>query len=316
MSNRLSGLIDIVDVEEFQQVKSFGPASVTPALADAVRSLDEVSELEPLVRRILADHTSTPHGPAEITDILTHRLRLNGKPTLAAFILKGKAFQTVRPKDVAHQIYRLEKISGLGYAVFVAVGNVLDGAKEHFVSTAERLGIPYSIFDTTDIARMCVAFGLLCPRDARRPKGNTCECGYTSERAVLNPLQEEALAELKAAHDLGQSRGLVVLPTAAGKTRVAALDCFSQDAQCVAYVAHTHEILDPAHAEFSSVFGADQVHFIRDPAKLDEKKRISLLTIQFVSNNIELILKICSTTLLSMSFITQRQKRTKPFLLQ
>ena len=57
---------------------------------------------------------------------------------MAAFILKGKSFQTVRPIDVAHQIYRLEKIDGLEFALFVAAGVVLDAAKEQFCSTSER----------------------------------------------------------------------------------------------------------------------------------------------------------------------------------
>src|SRR6266496_1063266 len=79
-------------------------------------------DIEPLLRLILADSARTPHGPAEIADIFTHTLTLNGKAGMAAFILKGKSFPTVRPADVSHQIYRLEKIDGLKFAVFAAAG--------------------------------------------------------------------------------------------------------------------------------------------------------------------------------------------------
>jgi hypothetical protein len=97
------------------------------------------------MRLILADDAQTPHGPAELVDIFTHKLSLNQTHGMAAFILKGKSFRTVRPSDVSHQIYRLEKIDGLRFAIFGAPGIVLDQAKEQFCSTCERLGISSSI---------------------------------------------------------------------------------------------------------------------------------------------------------------------------
>lgn len=75
-----------------------------------------------------------------IADIFTHKLSIRKLTGMVAFVLKGRPFKTVRPQDVAHQIYKLEKIAGLAIAIFAAAGTILDAGKEHFVSTALRLG--------------------------------------------------------------------------------------------------------------------------------------------------------------------------------
>jgi hypothetical protein len=136
----MSSLLRIDDFDNFRQVKDYACQSVTGSLLDAVRALDEREELEPFIRSILFDSSSTPHGPAEIVDILTHRVTVRRGSGLAAFILKGKSFPTVRPSHVSHQIYRLEKISDLSFAIFAASGTILDAAKEQFCSTASRIG--------------------------------------------------------------------------------------------------------------------------------------------------------------------------------
>ena len=241
------------------------------------------------VRAILADTCDTPHGPAEIADILTHKVQIAGQAKLAAFVLKGKSFATVRPSHVSHQIYRLEKIVGLGLAVFAASGNVLDAAKEQFVSTATRLGCFYAILDAMDLARLFVAYGFVCPRDALQIRGGRCKCGYVPNYRILNVLQEDAIRELKRAHGLKQARGLVVLPTGSGKTRIAAQDAKHLNAQRVLYVAHTHEILDQATAEFGAVFGSEAVTRLESPNRPNDWHRINLATIQTLSRHLQAV---------------------------
>jgi hypothetical protein len=132
-------LIRLEDFDNFKDTRDYPPEIILPKVLDQVRGLDEREELEPYLRSILADTNETPHGPAEIVDILTHKAVVNKEVGLAAFVLKGKSFPTVRHHQVAHQIYRLEKIVGLRFAVFAAAGAVLDAAKEQFCATAERL---------------------------------------------------------------------------------------------------------------------------------------------------------------------------------
>jgi len=175
-------LLQIDEIDTFKAVGDVPAKGVSDQLIKAVRSLDEREELEPFVRAVLADTSDTPHGPAEIADILTHKLKLGGETRLSAFVLKGKSFPTVRPKHVSHQLYRLEKISGLSFAVFAASGTILDAAKEEFVSISERLNINYSIFDATDLARLFIAYGFLCPKDGGRISGGRCQCGYSPRR--------------------------------------------------------------------------------------------------------------------------------------
>lgn len=267
-------------IDSFRAARAFTPSGISPGLIEAVRRLDERTELEPFIRSILTDTGDTPHGPAELVDILTHKVIYRGAPALAAFILKGRSFSTVRPQQVSHQIYRLEKIDGLSIAILCCTGVILDAAKEQFCSTAQRLGCFYSLLDAIDLARLLVAYGFFCPRDARRIVGGRCACGYAPSHRILNLLQEETLSELEQAHRLGQAAGLVVLPTGSGKTRVAAEDARRVNAQRLLYVAHTHEILDVAESEFQAVFGTDAVK--RHAKSLRKLSRINIATIQLL----------------------------------
>jgi len=163
----LSNLLRIDDFDNFIEVRDVPSTQIGQKHLQAVRSLDEREELEPYFRAILHDPNDTPHGPAELADILTHKVTIRHTTGLAAFILKGKSFPTVRPSHVSHQIYRLKKIADLKIAVFAAPGIILDAAKEQFCATAREINCQYAIFDAIDISRLLIAYGFICPRDAK-----------------------------------------------------------------------------------------------------------------------------------------------------
>lgn len=279
-------LIPIEAFDNFKEAKDFSASDVTPELVQVVRKLDEREELEPFLRSILADFGETPHGPMEIADIFTHRVTVKGQHGLAAFILKGKSFPTVRHSDVGHQIYRLKKIDGLKFAVFATPGTILDPAKEQFCSTCEEMGCQYSIFDAVDLARLFVAHGFLCPKDARRISAGRCKCGYSPKKRILNLLQKEALQGLATAHALKQKTGLVILPPGSGKTRISAEDAKSFDPNRVLYVGHTHEILDVAQSEFEAKFGADNVTRLERASSFRQLNRVNIATINLLAENL------------------------------
>lgn len=282
-------LISIDDFDNFKEVLDFPPEIITDELVKVVKELDEKEELEPYIRQILFDSSSTPHGPAEIVDIFTHKVSVKMNSGLAAFILKGKSFQRVRHRDVAHQIYRIEKIDGLKFAIFAASGDILDDAKEHFCATAERLDCQYAIFDAIDLARLFVAHGYLCPRDARKIVAGRCKCGYSPKKRILNVLQQDSLKALSLAHKLGQQTGLIVLPPGSGKTRIAAEDAKKFNAKHVLYVAHTHEILDVAQSEFEAVFTAAEVSRHTDISSLNSLNKVNIVTIQLLRKHLETV---------------------------
>jgi len=286
---KLPSLFSIEEFNNFKAVRDFPAESITEDLQKVVRSLDEREELEPFIRSILFDTNATPHGPAELVDILTHKVSVKRNEGLAAFILKGKSFPKVRPKDVSHQIYRLEKIDGLRFAVFGATGVVLDEAKEQFTSTAIRLGLDYSFLDTIDLARLFVAHGFFCPRDARRISAGRCKCGYSPKKRIFNLLQIETFKALDDAHAIGQTAGLVVLPPGSGKTRIACEDAKKVGAKRILYVAHTYEILDVAKSEFEAVFGKKDVKLHDSRESLSKSKQVSIATIQLVQRNLDKI---------------------------
>jgi superfamily II DNA or RNA helicase len=281
----MASLIRLEDFDNFKDTRDYPADLILPAVLNTVRQLDEREELEPYVRAILFDTNDTPHGPVEIVDILTHKVTVSRETGLAAFILKGKSFPTVRHHQVAHQIYRLEKISGLRFTVFGAAGSVLDPAKEQFCATAERLGCLYAIFDAMDLARLFVAYGFLCPRDGQKIIAGRCACGYSPRRRIFNVLQKESLRALNVAHRMKQGAGLIVLPTGTGKTRIAAEDAKDYAAKSVLYVAHTQEILDVAQSELEAVFGSENVSRHADRRTLNTSNRVNIATIQLLRSN-------------------------------
>lgn len=280
-------LITVTKIDNFDRVRDVRPSAISTAAIDTVKNLDEADEIEPWVLSILHDTNHTPHGPSEVVDILTHKMSVRGQEGMGAFILKGKSFPTVRPKHVSHQIFRLERITDLSFALFAASGIVLDEVKEQFVSTAARLGCAYGFLDAHDLARIFVAFGYLCPRDGEKIRGGKCSCGYSPKTRTSNILQQEALSELSASHALGHKAGAVILPTGAGKTRVAVVDVRRRDPDTCIYIAHSHEILEDAENEFLRNFSQEGVHRFRSRPYSAQLKKINLITIQTLSRNLE-----------------------------
>jgi hypothetical protein len=72
----MAGLISIDDIPTFREVRNVAASDVTEELRSDVRRLHEADDMEEFIRAILNDRAATPHGPAEIADILTHRIQL------------------------------------------------------------------------------------------------------------------------------------------------------------------------------------------------------------------------------------------------
>src|SRR6185436_11991277 len=160
-------------------------------------------------------------------------------------------------------------------------------AKEQFCATCEEIGCCYSIFNAEDLVQLFVAYGFFCPRDANRISSGRCRrCGYSPNKRILNLLQREALEGLSSAHARRQKSGLIVLPPGSGKTRVAAEDAFSVNAQSVLHIAHTHEILDVALSEFEAKFGTQSISRIEHFSSLNNIKRVSLATITLLARHL------------------------------
>jgi len=281
--------IPLEKYDQFVALSEFGRDKVSDDLIAAVRHLREDEHLEELLLHSLLDPNRTPHGPAEIVDIMTLQLSLRDKRGVAGFVLKGRSFKSITPEIVSHQIFRLRQITDLKFAILGHTGNLLDQAREEFIHTAEDLAVDYTIIDATDFARLAVLEGLLCPRDAQRIKDGRCQCGYRVSGDHLNILQEDALKQLQVAHDLGQTAGIVIMPTGSGKTRIAAIDSNRMNSARILYVAHTHEILDGAEREFTHLYGASAVYRGWKYSDSISTPSIHLTTIQSIGRNVETI---------------------------
>ena len=280
-------LIKIEQIDNFDKIKSVKKSSVIDEAVFTIKNLHEVQEMEPWIQAILFDTNTTPHGPVELVDILTHKMSVKGKPGTSALVLKGRSYRKVRPKDVSHQIFRLERIAELSTMVLAASGDILDEVKEQFISTGVRLNCNYSIWDAHDLARLFIAYGYICPRDGEKILGGKCTCGYSPKTRTSNLLQREALEELRVSHSLNHSAAAVILPTGAGKTEVAVRDIQFKNPKRTLYVAHTHEILNDAEREFLRHFSKNEVIKFSSRPKLSDVRKINLITIQSLSRNLE-----------------------------
>ena len=181
----MSRLVKIQDIDQFYEVINVPEGVITPAVLASVRQLDERCDLEPMLREVLWDPTETPHGPTEIADIFTTKIRVKGKRCLGAFVVKGKSFAKVRSQHIDHQVLRLRQIPGLDVMVLVAVGHIQDSAQRDFVQVALDAGCSYLIVDAIDCARLLVAYEKICPEDGT-PYGleGRCRCGHSQDEGT------------------------------------------------------------------------------------------------------------------------------------
>ncbi len=272
--------IPIDEYDQFKRMKDYECSEVNDVLIDTIKKYDEENDLEKLILDNIYEPNRTAHGPAEIVDIFTVKISFKNEYGVAGVILKGKSFVTIRPSQISHQIFRLRKISDLKYVILGYVGNILDEAKDEFITTAKELGVDYTIIDSVDFARMAVTSGDLCPRDAKKIIDGKCSCGYRFEGSYLNFIQKDVIKNLKESHVLEQDSGIVIMPTGSGKTRVASYDTYNFDAKNILYIAHSHEILDSAEKEFIHFFGKDNV--FRKIEKKKTRKAVFLITIQSI----------------------------------
>lgn len=161
----MGSLIKIQDIDQFLEVVNVPDDAITSSILQGVRQLDERKELERILREILCDPTETPHGPTEIADILTTKVLVRGKPTLAAFVVKGRSFTKVRPQDIDYQVIRLRQLPDLGLMALVAVGHIQDSAQRDFLQMAADAGCDRLIIQANDLARLLIAYKKICPSD-------------------------------------------------------------------------------------------------------------------------------------------------------
>lgn len=187
-------LIQLDDIEEFERVKEIPRQAISDVILSEVRQLDERTQIEPFLREILADKTETPHGPTEIADIVTTHVTLRGKPTLTAFINKGKGTTKVTAKEVSHQVSRVRRMPGVGLIILLAVGNIQDDIKADLAQAAFDAQIDYMIADATDIARLFIAYYKICPFDGVPYDTRSCpKCGNEADGPItlIIPAYEE-----------------------------------------------------------------------------------------------------------------------------
>lgn len=194
----MSKALDFFEIDRFARGAEIPVEAVTNAVISGVRQLDEVTELETALREILGAPDVTPHGPTELEDIFQVGVTVNGKPRVAAFIIKGKSFEKVTSKQIGNQILRLQDVPDLGMAVLCAVGHIHDDAKKHFIQTANSRNADYLVLDAMSTARLLIAYEKVCPQDGTPYNGKgVCRGGHLRESGatITWRVNEEAATE-------------------------------------------------------------------------------------------------------------------------
>ncbi len=175
-------LIKISEIEEFSDISTVPDAAITDEILQNVRKLNEITEIESFIRKIIHDPNETPHGPTEIADILSSHIHIKCQKKHVAFVLKGKSFKNVKSIDVAHQLFKLRSIPSLDMMVLGATGNIQDDIQNDFVRTALDAQCDYLIIDAQDFARLFIVYGNICPIDGTPFNDvNTCHNGHIKE---------------------------------------------------------------------------------------------------------------------------------------
>jgi hypothetical protein len=164
-------------IDEFRSIANAPEAA--EHVVEGLRHADEEHELEPALMRITGDVDVTPHGPTEVSDIVSVHLRIEGRSVLAALVLKGKTWQSVKARDVSHQILRAAQLPDVGLVVVAAVGDIQDDVKRDLAFLGDRAGVDWLLLDRGDLARLLTAYRQLCPNDGSWLRGHPCPmCGF------------------------------------------------------------------------------------------------------------------------------------------
>jgi|GEM_PF-2533663 len=215
----MTDFLAIDDFDCFREVKHFARDTINEEVLETVRGLDEREFIEPYIRKVINDFNETPHNSAEIADILTHTISAYHDTGLTAIVIKGKSFKQLTPSDTAYQFLKLNRIRGLKYAILAYVGSRLDEVIEQLGYIKDALGCKYSVFDAVDLARLFIAYGLICPNDGNVLIDAKCECGYEFTR---NTQKRERLSTVSIAvvNDVERFERLVVSSPIYIETRV------------------------------------------------------------------------------------------------
>src|SRR5512147_2030685 len=96
--------IPVDQYDQFISLTEISRDKISEELVSAIRGFHEEHDLEELILHNLADPNRTPHGPAEIVDIMTLQLSHRQTTGVAGFVLKGRSFKRISPADISHQV--------------------------------------------------------------------------------------------------------------------------------------------------------------------------------------------------------------------
>ncbi|MBU4116176.1 MAG: hypothetical protein KKG94_00345 [Nanoarchaeota archaeon] len=140
-----------------RDIYSFKDAEKIKITAEEIKQTKKLSEDEIIetISVLIGDPNKTTHSPAEKADLYTGKLKINNETDLrdVAFIIKGKSFPKITPKDVSHQIIKASNTEAT--ILFLGItGNLFDESRDNFISIAKLANKGYCILDVVDLTKI------------------------------------------------------------------------------------------------------------------------------------------------------------------
>jgi hypothetical protein len=155
------------EIDSFGRIREIAPREVDDLVYPLPLLEDDIKRA---LLYILGEPFEQPHSSAELSDIITPRVRLGGRQVLAAFMLKGRGLPGVlRARDAGNTGNQVTKLSRTGVDLFVVqhVNEIdLDVRTQlaHSIAYLRAHGhgrAVGSIWDGAETARLLLAYGLL-----------------------------------------------------------------------------------------------------------------------------------------------------------
>jgi hypothetical protein len=170
-------LIPIEEIDSFAAAAEVSPQSVADLAAKKLPLPEQT--VKEYISKIVGEPYLERDWGGELSDILTTRVYLGGIRLTAAFLLKGRSFNTkLRPSDLGTNGDQIRRLSRQNADLYVVqhVGQfdeaVYDQVRDTVVARRAERGehIVGSVWDGSDCARLFIAHGLIDPATGN-PRG-------------------------------------------------------------------------------------------------------------------------------------------------
>jgi hypothetical protein len=124
-----------------------------------IENLSE-NQIKEKINYILKEDNITSHGPTEILDIWTQKLRIldENDYRLAGFIIKGKSYKKIKIDDIAVNLIKATTQPNIELLILLYTGILDDLARKLFIDDTKMSKKMFCFIGKEDLARLYLAY--------------------------------------------------------------------------------------------------------------------------------------------------------------